>query len=187
MNAGSRFSRNAATPSCRRRCEVWNIASESARCASSGMRHGAVAVEQLLGQAERDGGAADDERAGQLERGGQQVVGLVHRPDQPAGEGLLGGEDLGGVDPLQRLLDARRSAAGTSVDAASGTMPSRPKTKPIRALVEASRMSIASVIVAPMPTAGPLIAAITGLGQSWIASVTLPPVSRTPSWYGASA
>ena len=66
------------------------------------------------------------------------------------------------------------------VEAASGTMPSRPKTKPIRALVEAIRMSIASVIVAPMPTAGPLIAAITGLGSSWIASVTLPPVSRTP-------
>ena len=68
------------------------------------------------------------------------------------------------------------------VDAASGTMPRRPKTKPIRALVEAIRMSIASVMVAPMPTAGPLIAAITGLGSSWIASVTLPPVSRTPDW-----
>ena len=60
-------------------------------------------------------------------------------------------------------------------------MPSRPKTKPMRALVEASRMSMASVIVAPMPTAAPLIAAITGLGSAWIASVTWPPVSRTPS------
>ena len=69
---------------------------------------------------------------------------------------------------------------------ASGTMPSRPKTKPMRAFVEASRRSMASVIVAPMPTAGPLIAAITGLGHAWIASATLPPVSRTPSWYGAS-
>ena len=47
-------------------------------------------------------------------------------------------------------------------------------------------MSIASVMVAPMPTAAPLIAAITGLGHAWIASATLPPVSRTPSWYGAS-
>ena len=72
------------------------------------------------------------------------------------------------------------------VDAASGTMPSRPKTKPIRAFVEASRRSMPSVIVAPMPTAGPLIAAITGLGSAWIASVTRPPVSRTPSWYGSS-
>ena len=32
----------------------------------------------------------------------------------------------------------------------------------------------------------PLMAAITGLGSAWIASVTRPPVSRTPSWYGAS-
>jgi hypothetical protein len=71
------------------------------------------------------------------------------------------------------------------VDAASGTIPSRPNTKPIRALVEASRRSIASVIVAPIPTAGPLTAAITGFGRAWIASVTRPPVSRTPSWYGA--
>ena len=73
------------------------------------------------------------------------------------------------------------------VEQASGTMPSRPNTKPIRAFVEASRRSIASVIVAPMPTAAPLIAAITGFGSAWIASVTLPPVSRTPSWYGASS
>ena len=40
------------------------------------------------------------------------------------------------------------------LDAASGTMPSRPKTKPIRAFVEASRRSMPSVIVAPMPTRG---------------------------------
>ena len=40
------------------------------------------------------------------------------------------------------------------VDAASGTMPRRPKTKPIRAFVEASRRSIASVMVAPMPDSG---------------------------------
>ena len=73
------------------------------------------------------------------------------------------------------------------VDAASGTIPIRPKTKPIRAWVETSRMSIASVMVAPMPTAAPLIAAITGLGSAWIASVTRPPVSRTPSWYGGSS
>ena len=73
------------------------------------------------------------------------------------------------------------------LDAASGTMPRRPNTNPIRAVVEARRRSIASVMVAPIPTAGPLMAAITGLGSAWIASVTLPPVSRTPSWYGGSS
>ena len=49
---------------------------------------GAVAVEQPLGQAERGGGAVDDERAGQLLGGRHQVVGLVHAAHQPAGEGL---------------------------------------------------------------------------------------------------
>ena len=41
-------------------------------------------------------------------------------------------------------------------------IPRRAKTKPMRASSAARRMSIGSVIVAPTPTAGPLIAAITG-------------------------
>ena len=49
---------------------------------------------------------------------------------------------------------------------ASGTMPILPNTKPMRALSDARRMSIASVIVAPMPTAAPLIAPMTGFAQS---------------------
>ena len=67
---------------------------------------GAVAVEQLLGQPQGDGGAVDHERAGQATAAGSEVVGLVHRADQPAGQGRVGVEDLGGVDPLERLLDA---------------------------------------------------------------------------------
>ncbi len=51
------------------------------------------------------------------------------------------------------------------VEQASGTMPRRPNTKPIRACSEAMRMSIGSVMVAPMPTAAPLMAAMTGLVQ----------------------
>ena len=46
---------------------------------------------------------------------------------------------------------------------------------------------MARVIVAPMPTAAPLIAAITGLGRAWMARVTRPPVSRTPSAYAGSS
>ena len=61
---------------------------------------------------------------------------------------------------------------------ASGTMPRRVKTKPMRASSEASRTSIGSVIVAPTPTAGPLIAAITGLVESKMRSVSSPPLSR---------
>jgi len=50
--------------------------------------------------------------------------------------------------------------------------PILPNTKPIRAFSDASRTSIASVIVAPMPTAAPLIAPITGFLQAKILSVT---------------
>ena len=51
-------------------------------------------------------------------------------------------------------------------------MPRRAKTKPIRAAVDAIRMSIGSVMVMPTPTAGPLIAAITGFFESKIRRVT---------------
>ena len=63
-------------------------------------------------------------------------------------------------------------------DAASGTMPRRAKTKPKRAVSDARRMSIGSVIVAPMPTAGPLIAPMIGFRQRNMRSVTSPPPSR---------
>ena len=61
---------------------------------------------------------------------------------------------------------------------ASGTMPRRANTNPMRAFSDASRMSIGSVIVTPTPTAGPLIAAITGFRLSKIRSDTRPPPSR---------
>ena len=62
---------------------------------------------------------------------------------------------------------------------ASGVIPILPNTNPIFAFVEAIRASMASVIVAPIPTAAPLIAAMTGFLHAKIASVTRPPVSRT--------
>ena len=61
---------------------------------------------------------------------------------------------------------------------ASGTMPRRAKTRPKRALSLAMRMSIGSVIVTPTPTAGPLIAPITGFLQAKMRSDTRPPPSR---------
>ena len=48
-------------------------------------------------------------------------------------------------------------------------MPRRAKTKPNLAVSAARRMSIGSVIVTPTPTAGPLMAAMTGLVDSKIA------------------
>ena len=61
---------------------------------------------------------------------------------------------------------------------ASGTTPRREKTKPIRAAEEAIRMSMARVTVAPKPTAGPLMAAMTGFFMSKSRNVTSPPPSR---------
>ena len=69
---------------------------------------------------------------------------------------------------------------------ASGTMPRRANTKPKRATSAARRMSIASVIVTPMPTAGPFTAAMTGFLLSKIRSVSSPPPSRL-SPFGRSA
>ena len=48
------------------------------------------------------------------------------------------------------------------LEQASGTMPRREKTKPNLAALEAMRMSIGRVMVTPTPTAGPLMAAMTG-------------------------
>jgi hypothetical protein len=64
---------------------------------------------------------------------------------------------------------------------ASGTIPRRVNTKPILAPSAARRMSIGSVIVMPTPTAGPLIAAITGFVMPKIRSDTCPPPSRGTS------
>ena len=49
---------------------------------------------------------------------------------------------------------------------ASGTIPRRAKTKPNLAFSLAIRTSMGSVMVTPTPTAGPLIAAITGFVHS---------------------
>jgi hypothetical protein len=51
------------------------------------------------------------------------------------------------------------------LDAASGTTPRRANGTLNRAALEAKRMSIGRLMVKPIPTAGPLIAAITGLSR----------------------
>ena len=62
---------------------------------------------------------------------------------------------------IARLIPTTRGK--NQLEHASGMIPRRANTKPMRASSAARRMSIGSVIVAPTPTAGPLIAAITGL------------------------
>ena len=65
---------------------------------------------------------------------------------------------------MARLIPTNRGR--NQLDAASGTMPRREKTKPNFAAVDASRISIGSVIVTPTPTAAPLIAPMTGFFES---------------------
>ena len=77
---------------------------------------------------------------------------------------------------IARLMPTTRGR--NQLEHASGTIPRRANTNPMRALSDARRTSIGSVIVAPIPTAGPLIAAITGLVHSKIRSVSRPPPSR---------
>ena len=62
--------------------------------------------------------------------------------------------------------------------APSKTMPRRAKGKANFDFLEAMRKSIASVMVAPIPTAAPLIAAIIGVSHSNIARFKIPPASR---------
>ena len=67
-------------------------------------------------------------------------------------------------------------------EAASGTIPRRANTKPMRADSDARRTSIGSVMVMPTPTAGPLMAPITGFNERKIRNETSPPPSRgTPA------
>ncbi len=77
---------------------------------------------------------------------------------------------------IARLMPTTRGR--NQLEQASGMIPRRANTKPMRASSEARRTSIGSVIVAPTPTAGPLIAAITGFVQSKTRSVNSPPLSR---------
>jgi len=48
----------------------------------------------------------------------------------------------------------------------------------MRAALEARRRSIGKVMVAPKPTAGPLMAAMTGFLEAKMRNVTKPPPSR---------
>ncbi len=62
---------------------------------------------------------------------------------------------------MARCIPTARGRNQLAAD--SGTMPRRAKTKPNFAEVEASRMSMGRVMLAPTPAAGPLTAAMTGL------------------------
>jgi len=111
---------------------------------------------------------------------GAQFVRRDHPADEAPGEGLVGAEDAAAVRPLERLADAddarqEPTAAGLGHDAAACEDEAK------RAADDAMRMSIGRVMVTPTPTAGPLIAAMTGFFASKMRSATRPPPSRCSS------
>src|SRR2546428_633510 len=73
------------------------------------------------------------------------------------------------------------SRGGTCLLARWGTRPGLANERPIFAVLAERRTSIGSVSVMPKPTAGPLMAAITGFFISKMRSVTSPPPSRCSS------
>ena len=111
--------------------------------------------------------------------GSNSVAGRTWRTSPPSSASLAGK-----IRPVidhsrARLMPTTRGK--NQLEQASGVIPRRLNTKPIRACSLARRMSIGSSIVAPMPTAGPLMAAITGFRQLKMRKVTRPPPSRTDS------
>lgn len=114
----------------------------------------------------------------QCKRGIEKFVRRVDRANQ-ADVGRVGRvEDVGGVHEVERGVesdDPRQEPGGGCF----GRDPEAAEDKPESCCCGASRASVDKVRVAPMPTAGPLTAAITGLRQSNTARVTRPPVSRT--------
>ena len=104
--------------------------------------------------------------------GGVGMIGSEHAPEHLSGE--RDGYTARVVRDLPSECTGRREQLRWGKhpgDEASG-IPRRAKTKPIFALWLARRTSIGRVIVIPTPTAGPLIAAMTGFFDSKIRSVT---------------
>ena len=132
---------------------------------------------QPPGERDRDGRGVLGDLARERPSGVEQLSGRVQAAQQTPILSLGGIEDPAGGDPsIARLMPTTRGK--NQLEAASGMIPRRANTKPMRASSAASRTSIGSVIVAPIPTAGPLMAAITGFRQRNTRSVSSPPLSR---------
>src|SRR5271166_6652360 len=180
-NFGARFSRNAVTPSrtsalaprvnTPRLSILWASIGWSAPsiphiiCRVSATATGAVlsAISRAIARA-----------AGRSSPGG--CTALTSPPARASSAGKTRPEKFHSSALAMPTMRGRNQ-----LEQASGTMPRRTKTKPKRASVEAIRMSMGRSMVTPMPTAGPLTAAITGFSDAKILSVTRPPASRAAS------
>ena len=114
--------------------------------------------------------------ASAMAAGSRSSAGCTERTSPPSSASLAGNSRPVQDHSTALLIPTTR---GRNHDEhASGTMPRRANTKPNRACSPASRTSIGRVMVAPTPTAAPLIAPITGLRESKMRNVSIPPPSR---------
>jgi hypothetical protein len=91
----------------------------------------------------------------------EQFARLVQRSDEAAAQSFLGIEHAAGHGPFQRLgqpHDARQEPARRRFGHDAAPRETRPK----RAVLDASRMSIGNCMVTPTPTAAPFTAAMIG-------------------------
>ena len=187
VKRAGRFSRNEVTPSRRRPTGRGRACRGSRRGGrASGARRRASSTASAARARPTPGAVFSTISRASAARRVEQLGGGVQAAQEPALEPLLRGEHPARGHPLHRAADAD-DARQEPARAASGTMPRRANTKPMRASSEARRMSIGSVIVAPTPTAGPLIAAITGLVEANTRSVNWPPLSRGTAPGGSGA
>src|SRR2546425_12645462 len=162
---------------------VQNIACESRRCASNGWsapsRRQSICRARATATAEvfRAISSASSRAVGRSASGATtRLTRPPARASSPSKTRPVRTHSAAWLGPTRR--------GRNQVEHASGTTPRRVKTKPMRAAVEAIRTSMGRVSVIPKPTAGPLIAAITGFFMSKIRSVTRPPPS---SWRSAGS
>ena len=178
MNAGFRFSRNAATPSAESGPSPSSTsARDSARCASHG--EGAPSIDHSSCRAAPTAAPlvfATISRASAYAVGSRSASGTTRETSRPRSASAASNTRPVATHSIAWLMPTTRGR--NHDDAASGTIPTRAKTKPNRADSAAIRMSIGSVSVAPMPTAGPFTAAITGLRSAANGRLATPPASR---------
>jgi hypothetical protein len=110
------------------------------------------APEELAGERHRHRGRVVRDLAGEAAGGVEQRAGSTTRlTSPPASASSAGNTRPVATHSMARLMPTTRGR--NQLLQASGTMPRRANTKPMRAPLAAMRTSIGSVIVAPTPTA----------------------------------
>ena len=143
-----------------------------------GVPLGQPVPEQGLAQGDGNGRGVVGDFPGDGQGLGQYLLPRQHVVEK-SGMGLFRSpEDTGRSSASSAALEIPTIRGRNQEEQASGTTPRRAKTNPILASSAAMRISMGRVMVMPIPTAGPWMAAITGLRQLKTARAIRPPPSR---------